>query len=78
MLIILIGALLVIAGVLSLVATAIWKRPTNGPNRVRAGETGRTREPSARDITIFGLSGNWPGLALMVLGGILLLAGAMF
>ena len=76
MLTIWLGALLVLAGILYLVAKAIWKGPMSGSSRTRAGATSPTLEPAGSGI-VFGLSRNWPGLALMALGGLLLLAGAM-
>jgi hypothetical protein len=67
------GALLVFAGVLFLVAKAIWKGPMSGPSGSRAG----TLEPPGSGISVFRLSRNWPGLALIALGALLLLAGAI-
>jgi hypothetical protein len=77
MLTIWLGALLFLAGILYLVATAIWKGPMSGASRTPAGTTSPTLEPPGRGIAVFGLARNWPGLALMALGGILLLAGAI-
>jgi hypothetical protein len=74
MLTIWLGALLFLAGILYMVATAIWKGPMS---RTPAGTTSPTLEPPGRGIAVFGLARNWPGLALMALGGILLLAGAI-
>ena len=67
------GALLVVSGVLYMAFQAIWRgrmsdaRPSPPP-------TGATLEPQSRRGA-FGLKANWPGLALILLGGILLLAG---
>ena len=72
------GALFVLVGVLYLVAKAIWKGPMSGSTPARSGESRPTLEPAGRGISVFGLSRNWPGLALMLLGAILLLAGAIF
>ena len=77
MLTIWLGVLFVLVGVLYLVAKAIWKGPMSGSGGTRAEATGPTLEPPGSGISVFGLSRNWPGLALMALGGILLLAGAI-
>lgn len=77
MLVILLGALLVIAGVIHLAAKAIWKGPLSRSTRSHPGAANDTLEPPGPGITVFGLSRNWPGLALILAGGILLLAGAM-
>jgi hypothetical protein len=77
MLTIWLGALLVFAGVLYMVAKAIWKGPMSGSNRRGAEVPRPTLEPPGAGIAVFGLTRNWPGLALMVLGTLLLLAGAM-
>ncbi|RKE74367.1 hypothetical protein DFP91_2273 [Pseudorhodoplanes sinuspersici] len=64
------GALLTIAGVLYLVKQIIWQGPLSGPARRRPRATLEPR------TGLFGLATHWPGLALIALGGILLLAGA--
>jgi hypothetical protein len=75
MLVIWLGALLVLSGVLLMAAQAIWRgrlserRPPAAP----AGATLEPRKPAAG----FGLATNWPGFALIALGAILLLAGAV-
>lgn len=78
MLVIWLGALLVIAGILLLVAKAIWTGPMSTADRPRMGETPQTLEPPGPAIMVFTLSGNWPGLALMMLGALLLLLGGAF
>lgn len=77
MLVIWFGALLVIAGVLYLVRRAIWKGPLSGADPARTRAAPDTLEPPGRgrDITIFALSRNWPGLVLVVLGAAFLLIG---
>lgn len=79
MLVIWLGALLVIAGVIHMAMRAIWKGPMSGPNRTRSGLPRDTLEPPGRggEIGVFALSRNWPGLGLMVVGAILLLAGVV-
>jgi hypothetical protein len=85
MLVVWLGALLVLIGVLFTAAQAIrsgrlsggrlgrWRlsRPTPG-----AAQPDATLEPP-RPANGFGLAANWPGLALMALGAVLLLLGAV-
>ncbi len=74
MVVIWLGALLVLIGVLFMAAQAIWRGRLSG-RRSRstvAGDTLEPRQPGAG----FGLTTNWPGLALIALGAILLLIGA--
>jgi hypothetical protein len=76
MLLILIGALLVLAGIVVLAAPPpIWLARLSGgrPQPTTARATFEPPRPAAR----FNLAGKWPGLALMALGGILLLAAAV-
>ena len=65
MLLIWLGALLIVAGVLYTAAKGNWL------GRFRGGE----RQFSA---TGFGLASNWPGLAMIGLGAVLMLARAAF
>jgi hypothetical protein len=76
MLFIWLGALLVICGVLYMVSRAIWRGPLSGPSRRRLRVAADTLEPREPSHGVFGLARYWPGLALMALGAILLLAGA--
>lgn len=74
MLIVWLGALLVVGGLVLTAAPAIWRGRLSGrPSRPAA--TGDTLEP-AKPGAGFGLSRNWPGLAMIVLGAILLVVGA--
>ena len=75
MLVIWLGALLVIGGVLFMAAQAIW-RGRLSVKRPRSAPAGDTLEPAERGGG-FGLATNWPGFALIALGAILLLAGAV-
>ena len=68
------GALLVISGVLFMAAQTIWRGRLSG-RRFRSRSTSDTLEPQGRGSG-FGLVANWPGLALMALGALLLLARA--
>ena len=75
MLVIWLGALLIISGVLFMAAQAIW-RGRLSMKRPRPAAAGDTLEPPERGGG-FGLGTNWPGFALIALGAILLLAGAV-
>ena len=76
MLVIWLGALFVLCGMVFTVAQPIW--------RARLSEARRRRSSSAVPDTLeprrpgagFSLKASWPGLLLIAVGGILLLAGA--
>ena len=68
------GALLVLGGVLFTAAQAIWRGRLSG-RRPHSRWTSDTLEPQERGSG-FGFKANWPGLALIALGAILLIAGA--
>jgi hypothetical protein len=68
------GALLVVSGVLLMAAPPIWRGRLSG-KRFRSPVADGTLEPR-RPGAGFGLRTNWPGLALIALGAILLLVGA--
>lgn len=68
------GALLVAIGVVLVAAPPIWRARLSG-RRSRSTMADRTLEPQ-RPAAGFGLKRNWPGLALIALGALLLLAGA--
>ena len=70
------GALLVIAGLLQMAYQAIWKGRLSDA-RPHHSTTEDTLEPRGQRGA-FGLKANWPGFALVVVGGILLLVGDMF
>lgn len=77
MLVIWIGALLVVVGLLFTAWQALWRGRLSQPRRSRPGTAADTLEPPARDRTGgFGLKANWPGLALIALGFILMAVGA--
>ena len=73
---ILLGALLVISGVLLLAAPPLWRGRLSGKRApvVLERDTLEPRVPGAG----FELASNWPGFALIALGAILLLVGAAF
>ena len=74
MLVVFVGALAVLAGVIYLGVAAIWKGPLSRSKSSSAAAD--TLEPRGWGITVFGLSQNWPGLALVLIGGLLMLVGA--
>jgi hypothetical protein len=67
------GALLIFAGVVYMAAQAIWRGPLSARRRLPGA--GATLEPPQSGLRMFSLARNWPGLALIVLGAILLFAG---
>jgi hypothetical protein len=75
MLVVWLGALLFIGGLLYMAAQPIWRarlsgRPSPSPS---AGQTLEPAQPGAG----FRLTTNWPGLALLAIGAILMLIGAI-
>ena len=70
------GALLVGIGVVFMAAQPIWRGRLSGrqSRSAVASDTLEPRQPGAG----LGLAANWPGLVLIALGAILLLAGAAF
>lgn len=72
----LLGALLVVSGLLFMAYQAIARGRMSDARRSRSA-AGDTLEPRG-GRGAFGLEANWPGLALVALGGIILLAGAAF
>jgi hypothetical protein len=75
MLLVWLGALLVIGGLLFTAAQAIWRGRLSEARQPRPGAGGGTLEPQERGSG-FGIKANWPGLALIALGFILMAAGA--
>jgi hypothetical protein len=69
------GALLVASGVVLVAAPPIWRARLSGRRSRSATAADRTLEPQ-RPGAGLGLKRNWPGLALIALGAILLLVGA--
>jgi hypothetical protein len=85
MLVIWLGALFVLGGVVFMMAQPIWRGRLSEARRKRASAVPRdTAMKPAESMTLeprspgagFELKANWPGLVLIVLGGILLIAGA--
>jgi len=75
MLVIWLGALLVLGGLLFMAYQPIWRGRLSDAKRKSSELPHDTLEPR-RPGAGFGLKANWPGLLLIVLGGILLLVGA--
>ncbi len=75
MLVIWLGALFVFGGVVFMAAQPIWRGRFSDAKRTTPEVPHDTLEPR-RPGAGFGLKANWPGLLLIVLGGILLLVGA--
>jgi hypothetical protein len=74
MAIILLGAFLILAGLLFLATQPLWRGRLSAVRRTPAAAPDPTLEPPKPGAG-FGFKENWPGLALMVLGGGLLLLG---
>jgi hypothetical protein len=74
MTVILLGALLALGGLVFLVAQPIWRGRLSTARRPSAATPEPSLEPSKPGAG-FSFKENWPGLALMVLGGGLLLLG---
>jgi hypothetical protein len=71
-----IGALLVLGGVLFTAAKALGRGRLSGARSARQGYASDTLEPKGESAR-FPLRAIWPGLVLLALGALLLLAGAM-
>jgi hypothetical protein len=70
------GALLVLSGVLFMAVQAIWRGRLSGRRSREATLAANTLEPRKPGAGL-GLATNWPGLALLALGMLLLLAAAV-
>jgi hypothetical protein len=73
--IVLLGALMLIGGVLYTLWQALARKPLTDPSRLSRAE--QTLEPRRQGVAFLGLTRNWPGVVLMVLGAICLLYGAV-
>jgi hypothetical protein len=78
MIVIGIGVFLIFAGMLAIADKAIWGGRLSG-RRYQQGSRSRseTLEPRRGGARAFRIEENWLGLALMALGGVLLLIGAL-
>ena len=67
-----VGTILIVAGVAYSAGQVLWRGPLSGGRR----EEATTLEPPRGRARSLGLAREWPGLALIGLGAILLLARA--
>jgi len=70
-----IGALLVIGGILFIARAAIFRGNMSEPHPTTYSPGGLTLEPRRRGLRFLGLGANWPGVLMMVVGGLMLLWG---
>lgn len=73
---IVVGSILFIQGLLYLFREALVRRRLSDPHRTSDVKAEPTLEPRGQGVRFLGLSGNWPGLAMMAVGAILLISGA--
>jgi hypothetical protein len=76
MLVIWLGAALFVGGLLFMAAQPVWRGRLSGRRSRSVVAADGTLEPRQPGVG-FGLRTNWPGLALIALGAILMLAGAI-
>ena len=74
----LIGALLVFAGVVYMAIATIRRGRMSDPSHNPGDTTDRTLEPRQRDLEFLGVAVDWPGLVMMAVGALLLLAVGLF
>jgi uncharacterized membrane protein len=77
MTVIIIGVLLVFGGVLYMAYKAIWRGRLSGASQRDSMVESTTLEPQGRSAA-FDPKANWPGLALVALGTILLFVGTNY
>jgi uncharacterized protein YjeT (DUF2065 family) len=70
------GAILVVGGIIYMAFEALWGKRLSGPTRTVGGQARGTLEPRPQGLGFLGLTRNWPGMALLVVGAVLLLFGA--
>ena len=73
----LVGALLMIGGVVQLARAAIYRGRMSDPDPHPGDTAVPTLEPSQRGTGFLGLRANWPGLAMIAAGALLLLLPAL-
>lgn len=76
MLIIWLGAILVVAGLIYMVYEALRRGRLSGTRRPAPAPKDGTLEPRRHGVAFLGVTANWPGLALMGAGFLLMLIGA--
>ncbi len=74
MLVILLGAVFVVAGIVYLASQAIWRGRLSGQSAPLSAPAD-TLEPPRRGVRFLGLRQNWLGIVLVVVGGAMLLIG---
>jgi hypothetical protein len=72
-----IGALLVVLGLVYMVYETLRRGRLSGTAASSPPPRDGTLEPRRHGVGFLGLAGNWPGLALMAVGFLLMLAGAL-
>jgi hypothetical protein len=70
-----IGALLLIGGFLLMARTAIFRGELSEPHAAASDPSGPTLEPYHRGLRFLGVKQNWPGIAMVVVGALMLLVG---
>jgi hypothetical protein len=85
MTLVMIGALLILAGTVFMAAQPLWrgrlssvKRPDQRVGQGLGPEVASDTLEPVRPARGFGIKSNWPGLAMVAAGAVLLLAGAAF
>lgn len=73
-----IGALLILAGVVFMAEAAIRRGRMSDPRHNPEDTADKTLEPRRRGMGFLGLGANAPGIALVAAGAALLLAPALF
>ena len=76
MLTIVLGSILFVAGLLYLFRGALDRRRLSEPHRSGGADAKPTLEPRRQGIGFLSLTRNWPGVAMMAVGAILLISGA--
>ena len=76
MLVIWLGAILFVSGLLYMAMQPIWRGRLSG-GRIRPARSSESTLEPPRPGAGFGLRTNWPGLVLIALGSLLMLAGAI-
>ena len=72
---VLLGAFLVICGMLYIVREAVARRRLSDPSGSPASAPAPTLEPRGPGVRFLGLGRNWPGMALIAIGALLLFFG---
>jgi hypothetical protein len=69
----LIGALLILCGVVFMAGAAVYRGRMSDPHPNPHDTAAPTLEPRHRGLGFLGLKANWPGLLMIVIGGLMLL-----